>query len=193
MPFAKSSVRLRRMTRFFPKTRLEILRVYSLRLALHMRGTKMLTKDELSWKVPAAEMARDGLTGRYGEAPTANAARAWQRLCCDVQAEPVAGLRKRNHPSPLTHFLGPEMADFYSVVQIPSSGELRCKWTMLVLNEGVIQHGQTMARAIHAGRVVHARICIQKTENRADYSAKILEEDGDLWNQVQRYIAIYRR
>ena len=32
----------------------------------------------------------------------------------------------------------------------------------------------------------------RKTENR-DYSATILEEDGDLWNQVQRYIAIYRR
>src|SRR6516164_208991 len=40
-----------------------------------------------------------------------------------------------------------------------------------------------MARAIHAGRVVHARICFRKTENRADYSATILEKDGDLWNQ----------
>jgi hypothetical protein len=126
------------------------------------------------------------------EALTANTARERQRSC-DVQSERVTGLPKRNHPSPFTPFLGPEMADFCPVVQIPSSGELRCKWTMLVLNEGVIQHGQTMARAIHAGRVVHARICVRKTENCAGYSAKILEEDGNLWNQVQRYVAIYRR
>jgi hypothetical protein len=85
------------------------------------------------------------------------------------------------------------MADFCSVALILRLDELRCEWTMLVRNEAVIRHGQTMARAIHAGRVVHARICFRKTENRADYFATILEEDGDLWNQIQRYIAIYRR
>src|SRR5260370_28574881 len=84
----------------------------------------------------------------------------------------------------LPPFLGPEMENFRPAVQILSSGELRCKWTMLVLNEGVIRHGQTTARAFHAGRVVHARICVRKTENCADYSAKILEKNGDIWNQV---------
>jgi hypothetical protein len=153
----------------------------------------MLTKDDLSWKVPAAEMARDGLMVRYGGHRPPSAARVRQRLCSDVQAERIAGLPSGTirHPSP--PFLGPEVADFCPVTQIPSAGEQRGKWTMLVLNEGVIQQRQTMARAIHAGRVVHARICVRKTENRADYSEKILEEDGNLWNQVQRYVAIYRR
>jgi hypothetical protein len=53
MPFAKSSVTLGRMTKFFPKTRPESCRrcgeVYSLRLALDMQGAKLLAKDELSW------------------------------------------------------------------------------------------------------------------------------------------------
>lgn len=79
------------------------------------------------------------------------------------------------------------------MAQILRPGELWREWTMLVPNEAVIRHGQSIARALHAGRVVHARICFPKTENRADYSATLLEEDGDLWNQVQRYIAIYRR
>ena len=197
MPFAKSSVRLRRMTRFFPKTRPECCRscgaVYNLRLALDMRGAKMLTKDELSWRVPAAEMARDGLMVRYGEVSTAKRGESAATSLLRCAGGAYRGSTERNHPSPFTPFLGPEVADFCPVAQIPSSGELRDKWTMLVLNEGEIQQRQTMARAIHAGRVVYARICVRKIENRADYSEKILEEDGNLWNQVQRYVAIYRR
>src|SRR5260370_27306440 len=42
--------------------------------------------------------------------------------------------------------------------------------------------GRQTARASHAGRVVHAGICVRKIENRTDYSAKILEEVGRLRN-----------
>jgi hypothetical protein len=166
--------------------------VYSRLWPLHAQFAEAQTKDKLSRTVPAGN-AREGRQGRYGEAPTANAVRVGQRVGCDVRAERAAGPPKRSHPSLFTPFLGHETADFCSVAQILRPGDLRCEWTMLAPNERVIRHGQTMARAIHAGRVVHARICFRKTENRADYSATILEEDGDLWNQVQRYIAIYRR
>jgi len=201
MPFAKSSVRLGRMTRtgstrFFPKTRLKSClgggEVYSRPWALHAQFAEVQAKDELSGTTPAGN-ARKELKGRYGEAPIANAARLGQRVGRDMRAERAAGLLKRNHPSLFTPFPRPETADFCPVAQLLRPGELQCEWTMLAPNEAVIRHGQTMARAIHAGRVVHARICFRKTENRTDYSATILEEDGDLWNQVQRYVAIYRR
>jgi hypothetical protein len=201
MPFAKSSVRLGRMTRtgatrFFPKTRLKSClgggEVYSRPWALHAQFAEVQAKDELSETAPAGN-ARKELKGRYGEAPIANAARLGQRVGRDMRAERAAGLLKRNHPSLFTPFPRPETADFCPVAQLLRPGELQCEWTMLAPNEAVIRHGQTMARASHAGRVVHARICFRKTENRTDYSATILEEDGDLWNQVQRYTAIYRR
>jgi hypothetical protein len=201
MPFAKSSVRLGRMTRtgstrFFPKTRLKSClgggEVYSRPWALHAQFAEVQAKDELSGTAPAGN-ARKELKGRYGEAPIANAARLGQRVGRDMRAERAAGLLKRNHPSLFTPFPRPETADFCPVAKLLRPGELQCEWTMLAPNEAVIRHGQTMARASHAGRVVHARICFRKTENRTDYSATILEEDGDLWNQVQWYIAIYRR
>ncbi len=44
-------------------------------------------------------------------------------------------------------FLGPELEDFRHAVQFLRSGELRCDRTLLVLNEGVIRHGQTTASA----------------------------------------------
>lgn len=44
-------------------------------------------------------------------------------------------------------FLGPEMEDFRHVMQLVRAGDLRCERTMLVLNEGVIRHGQTTAGA----------------------------------------------
>jgi hypothetical protein len=201
MPFAKSSVRLGRMTRtgstrFFPKTRLKSClgsgEVYSRPWALHAQFAEVHAKDELSGTAPAGN-ARKELNGRYGEAPIANAARLGQRVGRDMRAERAAGLLKRNHPSLFTPFPRPETADFCPVAQFLRTGELQCEWTMLAPNEAVIRHGQTMARASHAGRVVHARICFRKTENRTDHSTTIFEEDGDLWNQVQRYIAIYRR
>jgi hypothetical protein len=43
----------------------------------------------------------------------------------------------------------------------------------------MIRQGQTTARVCHARRVVHARIRVRKTKNRADYLAKVLEENGD--------------
>jgi len=202
MPFAKSSVRLGRMThtgstRFFSKTRLKsCLGGGEVVIAGSGRFTRNLLRCRPRTSYPVtvpAENAREGPKGRYGEAATANPARVWQRVGRDVRVERAAGPLKRNHPSLFTPFLGPETADFCPVAQILRPGELRCEWTVLVANEAVIRHGQTMARAIHARRVVHARICFRKTENRADYSATILEEDGNLWNQVQRYIAIYRR
>jgi hypothetical protein len=57
--------------------------------ALHAQLAKL--RDQLFWTVPAAETARDGLKGRYGHAPTAKAARVWQRVCRDVQAKRSAG------------------------------------------------------------------------------------------------------
>jgi hypothetical protein len=78
-------------TRFFPKTRLKSCRgrgeVYSLLQALHTQAAKMLAKDEPSWPVAAAEMARDEGKRRYGEAPTANAKGLWQRVFCGVLVE----------------------------------------------------------------------------------------------------------
>jgi len=201
MPFAKSSVRLGRMTRtgstrFFPRTRLKSCRgggeVYSRPSALHAQFAEVQAKDELSGTAPAGN-ARKELRGRYRRGTHRQrgeiGATRWSR-CADgacrgsTEAEPPVTL----HPFPR-----PETADFCPVAQLLRPGELQCEWTMLAPNEAVIRHWQTMARAIHAGRVVHARICFRKTENRADYSATILEEDGNLWNQVQRYIVIYRR
>lgn len=47
----------------------------------------------------------------------------------------------------LAFFLGPEMEDFRHVLQLVKTERLRCERTMLVLNEGVIRHGQTTAGA----------------------------------------------
>ncbi|MBN9560451.1 MAG: hypothetical protein J0H14_06930 [Alphaproteobacteria bacterium] len=47
-------------------------------------------------------------------------------------------------------FLGPEMEDFRHATQLIKSGELRCERTVLVLNEGVIRHGQTTLGAFDA-------------------------------------------
>jgi hypothetical protein len=118
MPFATSSVRLRRMSKFFPKTRPESVAGVALCTACAWQGAKMLTKDDLSWKVPAAEMARDGLMVRCGGRRPPSAARMRQRLCSDVQAERIAGLPSGTirHPSP--PFLGPEVADFCPVTRI---------------------------------------------------------------------------
>jgi len=122
--------------------------------------------------------------GRYDEAPTSNAARVWQRVWRDMQAERAAGPLKRTYPKLFFCSLRPEMENFCPGIEILSPGQLHREWTTLVFNEGVIEHRGTTARVFHAGRVIHAGICIRKTENRTDYSAKILEENGDLWNQV---------
>jgi hypothetical protein len=157
-PFAKSSVRLGRMThtgcQVFSEDAAESLprggEVYRRLWALHAQFAEVQAKDELSGTVPAGD-AREGPKLRYGEAPTANAAGVGQGGGRDVRTERAPGLLKRNHPSLFTPFLVPETADFCPVAQILRSGELRCEWTMLVPNEVVIRHGQTMARAIHAG------------------------------------------
>ena len=47
-------------------------------------------------------------------------------------------------------FLGPDMEDFRHAIQLLRSGELRCERTMIVLNEGVIRHGQTTYGAFDA-------------------------------------------
>ena len=126
MPFAKSSVRLGRMTRtgstrFFPKTRLKSClgggEVYSRPWALHAQFAEVQAKDELSRTTPAGN-ARKELKGRYGEAPIANAARLGQRVGRDMRAERAAGLLKRNHPSLFTPFPRPETADFCPVAQL---------------------------------------------------------------------------
>ena len=44
-------------------------------------------------------------------------------------------------------FLGPDMEDFRHAIQLLRSGEFRCERTMVVLNEGVIRHGQTTSGA----------------------------------------------
>jgi hypothetical protein len=97
-PFAKSSVRFRRMThagstKLFRNKRLKSClgrgEVYRPFRALHAQLAKL--RDQLFWTVPAAETARDGLKGRYGHAPTAKAASVWQRVCRDVQAKRSAG------------------------------------------------------------------------------------------------------
>jgi len=173
------------------KSRLEGRQVYSRLRAFHAQFPEVQAKNELSRTVPVRN-ARERPERRYREALTANAAKVWQHICRDMRAERGMGPLKRDHPSLFTPFIGPEIADFCPVAWSLRLEELQCEWTMLAPNEAVIRHGQTMARAIHAGRVVHARICFRKTENRTDYSATILEEDGDLWNQVQRHIAIYR-
>jgi hypothetical protein len=121
MPFAKSSVRLARMThtgstKFFPKTRLKSRLgggevVYSRLWALHAPFAEVQAKNELCGTVPA-ENAREGPKGRYGEAPTANAARVGQRVCRDLRAERAAGALKRNHSSLFTPFLAPETGTF---------------------------------------------------------------------------------
>jgi hypothetical protein len=43
--------------------------------------------------------------------------------------------------------LGPDMEDFRHAFQLLRSGEFRCDRTMIVLNEGVIRHGQTTSGA----------------------------------------------
>ena len=44
-------------------------------------------------------------------------------------------------------FLGPDMEDFRHAIQLLRSSEFRCDRTMIVLNEGVIRHGQTTSGA----------------------------------------------
>jgi hypothetical protein len=130
MPFAKSSVRLGRMTRtgstrFFPKTRLKSClgggEVYSRPWALHAQFTEVLAKDELFGTAPAGN-ARKELKGRYGEAPIANVARLGQRVGRDMRAERAAGLLKRNHPSLFTPSPRPETADFLPGGSPPTPG-----------------------------------------------------------------------
>jgi hypothetical protein len=151
MPFAKSSVRLGRMThtgsiRFFPKTRLKSRLgggevVYSRLWAFHAQFAEVQPKNELCGTLPA-ENAREEPKGRYGEVPTVNAARVGQRVCRDSRAERAAGALKRNHSSLFTPPLSRlRRRTFAPVAQILRSGELRCEWTMLVPNEAVIRHG----------------------------------------------------
>ena len=66
-------------------------------MAPHAQVAEMVTNDELSWTVPAAEMAGDGLKVRRGEAPTANTARKWHRLYPDMQADRAADPQKWNY------------------------------------------------------------------------------------------------
>jgi hypothetical protein len=47
----------------------------------------------------------------------------------------------------LAIFLGPEIEDFRHALEMLRADELRCERTILVLNEGVIRHGQTTAGA----------------------------------------------
>ena len=57
-------------------------------------------------------------------------------FCADFGIEPTVAV-----------FLGPDMEDFRHATQLLRSGEFRCGRTILVLNEGVIRHGQTPAGA----------------------------------------------
>lgn len=57
-------------------------------------------------------------------------------FCRDFGIEPTVCL-----------FLGPELEDFRHVMQLLKSGDLKCDRTMLILNEGVIRHGQTTTGA----------------------------------------------
>lgn len=60
-------------------------------------------------------------------------------FCRDFGIEPIVAV-----------FLGPDMEDFRHAIQLLRSGEFRCDRTIIVLNEGVIRHGQTTSGAFDA-------------------------------------------
>jgi hypothetical protein len=147
--------------------------------ALHAQVGKMLARGERSGAGLAAKVVSDGRIRQWGETPTANAPRVRQRLCRDMRAVRAAGPLKRNYPSLFSRDGGllPRHRD-------SEPGSATARMDHAGVQRGVIEHWGTTARAFHAARAVHAGICVRKTENRADYSAKILEEDGGVWNQV---------
>ena len=198
-PFAKSSVKLERMTdagstRLFRKKQLKAClegsEVDTPLRTLRAQLAEVLATDEI-FRAALAGNAREGPMGRYDGAPTANAARMSQRVRRDEQAGHAARPLNRTSRPPFPLPFSGLRWELSLAIRIPHPGQLQCDWAMPVPSKAVIGHGRTMPRASHAGRVVHARICVRKTENCANYSAKILEENGDLWNQIQRYIAIY--
>jgi hypothetical protein len=105
MPFAKSSVRLGRMThtgstRFFPKTRLKSCLGAVRCIAGPGRFTRNLLRCRPRTSYPGQRLPETRATelkGRYGEAPIANSARLGQRVGRDARAERAGGLLKRNH------------------------------------------------------------------------------------------------
>ena len=95
-PFAKLSVRFGRMThagstKLFRNKRLksclgrgELCRPFQ---ALHAQLAKLRRRTSYFGQCRPLKRRATGLKGRYGHAPTAKAARVWQRVCRDVQAK----------------------------------------------------------------------------------------------------------
>lgn len=144
-PFAKSSVGFGRMThagstKLFRNKRLKSClgrgQVYRPFRALHAQLAKLRRRTGYFGQCRPLKRRATGLKGRYGHAPTAKAARVWQRVCRDVQAKRSAGPTEAE----LSVTLHPLSSDLrwrtFAPIQILSSGELRCEWTVLVLNEG---------------------------------------------------------
>ena len=99
-PFAKSSVGFGRMThagstKLFRNKRLKSClgrgQVYRPFRALHAQLAKLRRRTGYFGQCRPLKRRATGLKGRYGHAPTAKAARVWQRVCRDVQAKRSAG------------------------------------------------------------------------------------------------------
>lgn len=72
---------------------------YSWLRAHHDEVAARLAAEEISWPALAAEMARHGITGRWGEPPTAKAAaRVWRRVRDDVRDKRAADQAARSRP-----------------------------------------------------------------------------------------------
>ena len=105
-PFAKSSVRFGRMThagstKLFRNKRLKSClgrgEVYRPFRALHAQLAELRRRTSYFGQCRPLKRRATGLKGRYGHAPTAKAARVWQRVCRDVQENVPRVQLKRNY------------------------------------------------------------------------------------------------